>query len=195
MYNEPIKLKPFIRKGLDILFVALNPSIGSSKKGHYFSVRRSFWKQLYESGLTLQELNKDFADDFIFGSTEYNYNNWSYGITDLIPYKAESDSSKIRPTIVDYKRLEFEIRKYKPKIVIIIHNKVLKEFICNYLKIPKHPSNSGKMGKLMHGCNSIFYNIAFPHGSSISDSDKIRLYTKVKDELSQMEFNKIENKK
>lgn len=178
-------LKPFVRKKLDILFVGLNPATVSSRKGHYFSVRQSFWEQLFVSGLITQEVNKDFADELIFGSTDYNYKHYNYGIIDLVNYIAESNSSKIKPTINDCIKLESEIKKYKPKIVVILHNKVLKYFIFRYLNVPFQPSNSGRMGNLMPNCKSVFYNIAFPHGNKISKSDKITRYKQVKKELSQ----------
>lgn len=187
--KEPTNLKPFIRKGLDILFIGLNPATISNKKGHYFSVKQSLWKQLYLSGLTTKEINKDLADTLIFGTTQYNYKHWNYGITDLVIHQAESNSSKVKPTINDYIRLKTDILKYEPKIIIILHSKVLKGFIFKFLNIPPQPSNSGRMGNLILNCKSIFYNIAFPHGNSIPDSDKIQLYKQVKEELSQIKSN------
>ena len=74
-------LKPFIRYDLDILFVGLNPAIVSNHKGHYFSVKQSFWTQLYEAGLITSRVDKDAADEIIFGDTKFNLNNFDYGIT------------------------------------------------------------------------------------------------------------------
>ena len=90
-------LQPFIRKNLGILFVGLNPSIGSSEKVHYFSVKQSLWNQLYQTGLIISSIDKAYADEVVFGSTKINFHGWSYGITDLVTEIAESDSRKIKP--------------------------------------------------------------------------------------------------
>lgn len=102
---EKSNLKPFIREDLDILFVGLNPAKGSSDKRHYFSVNQSFWNQLFESGLITIRVDKNIADEVVFRTSEINYNNWSYGITDLITSIAESNSNLIAVNEVDCIRL------------------------------------------------------------------------------------------
>lgn len=178
---EKATLKPFVRENLDILFVGLNPAVVSNQKGHYFSVKQSLWNQLYRSGLILQEVNKDIADELIFGSTELNVEHLNFGITDLVTDIADSNSGKVKPTIADCKKLEQTIRKYNPRITIILHNKVLKKFIFGYLGVKECPSNSGKMGELLENCETTFYNIAFPHGNAIQDEEKIARYREVKE--------------
>lgn len=177
---ENATLKPFIRYGLDILFVGLNPAIVSNHKGHYFSVRQSLWTQLYEAGLITLKVDKDTADEIIFGDTKFNLNRFNYGIIDLVSNVAESDSSTIRPTPCDCRKLEQIIREYQPRVVIILHNKVRRIFVTRFLKKGKFRSNHGCMGQLLNDCNTIFYSIAFPHGTNIKDEEKIRLYREVK---------------
>ncbi|QQR94880.1 MAG: hypothetical protein IPJ93_14165 [Bacteroidota bacterium] len=90
-------LIPFLRKNLDILFVGLNPAKGSSENGHYLSVNQAFGNQLYESILLTKLVDKSNADELIFGANKYKYQNWNFGITDLITEIAESNSAKIKP--------------------------------------------------------------------------------------------------
>lgn len=171
---------PFIREGLDILFVGLNPANTSSKKGHYFSTKSAFWDQLYMSGLITKSIDKNIADDIIFGSSEINYKNCQYGITDLVNYLAESKSSKVKPTVQDCLNLEQSIVKYKPKKVVLLHHKVIKEFVKKYLH---KPVSRGYLGKLIDNCESVFYNIPFPHGNKIKKEIKIELYKEIKETL------------
>lgn len=180
---ENINLKPFVRENLDILFIGLNPAVVSNQKGHYFSVKQSLWNQLYRSGLILQEVNKENADELIFGDTATNVENLNFGIIDLVTNIANSNSSEVKPTKGDCIKLEQTILKYKPRVAIILHSKVLKKFAFNYLGISKCSSNSGYMGKLLKpkDCDTIFYNIAFPHGNNIADEDKIKKYKEVKE--------------
>lgn len=172
-------LKPFLRNNLDILFVGLNPATGSSKNKHYYSVYQSFWNQLYTSGLITKNIDKSIADNIIFGTNILNYNNWNYGITDLIIEIAESNSTKVKPKLDDLVRLKKTITKYKPKTVVILHNKVLKKFL-KYLGFSAPHSNSGELGKLINNCETNFFNIAFPHNNSISSQEKVKKYLELK---------------
>lgn len=179
---EQSKLIPFLRTDLHILFVGLNPAKGSSDNGHYFSVKQSFWKQLHSSGLIIQCLDKSNADDLVFGSKSYNYNNWNFGITDLVTEYAESDSKKVKPTIKDYQRLENVVRKYKPLTVVLLHGSVLNG-VMKYLHYSVPKSNTGSLGKLIGDIPTTFFNIAFPHGNSISDLHKIEIYNQLKEHI------------
>jgi hypothetical protein len=122
-------LKPFVHDKLDILFIGLNPSIGSNRNEHYFSVNRSFWDQLYASGLITSRVNKSHADEIVFGGTRKNCQGWSYGITDLIADIAESDSSKIKPTQQDGETLYALIRSTTPKVAVLLHGKVREKLL------------------------------------------------------------------
>ena len=174
-------LKPFLRENLDILFVGLNPAKGSDDNGHYFSVNQAFWNQLAQSGLIVSSVNKSIADELVFGDNSINVNNLEYGITDLLNV-AESDSSKVEPTYKDCENLEKDILKYKPKVVVLLHSKVIKCFVKEYLTGKKYTANYGKMGQLLErkGCNTMFYYVAFPHGNNISGEKKVAKYKEIK---------------
>ena len=169
---------PFIRANLDILFVGLNPAETSSEKRHYFSTRPDFWNQLYEAGLIKKPVDMNNADEKVFKSSEINYNGWQYGVTDLVNFLAESNSSQVKPTEEDCKKLLQNIRKYKPKVVILLHSKVIKYFVKKHLK--NKDAQRGYLGKLVDGCNTVFYNVPFPHGNSIPSNEKIELYKEIK---------------
>jgi G:T/U-mismatch repair DNA glycosylase len=176
------RLTPFLRSNLEILFIGLNPAKGSNENGHYFSVKQAFWEQLFKSGLINQNIDKLVADEMIFGSANSNYNNWNFGITDLITEIAESDSKKINPTKDDLIILEKQIRQLKPITAVILHKKVLKKF-TSHLELGPLKSNTGKIGKIIPGCNTTFFNIAFPHGNAITNESKIKKYIELKEFL------------
>ena len=175
-------LIPYLRKDLEILFIGLNPAKGSSENGHYFSVNQAFWNQLFASGLIEKSVDKLIADEIIFRTNKLNFSNWNYGITDLVTEIAESNSQKIKPTISHCKQLAENIRLYKPKTVVLLHSKVTKTFL-NFLNrtIPK--SNSGNIGKILSNSDTTFFNIAFPHGNSISSIEKVQRYLELKEFL------------
>jgi hypothetical protein len=184
---EKSQLSPFVRENLDILFIGLNPAKGSSDNRHYFSVKQSFWDQLYKSGLINSPVDKSNADEIIFGSANNNFHGWSYGITDLVTEIAESDSRKIKPSSANCENLSFLIGKYSPKIAILMHSTVLKNFL-RYMGHHTLPhSNSGLLGKIIPNCPTVFFNIAFPHGSSFPSDDIIEQYKHVKYYLETLE--------
>jgi len=168
-------LIPFVRDNLEILFIGLNPAVGSSRNEHYFSVKQSFWDQLYDSGLITSRVDKSFADEIVFGGTRNNYQKWSYGITDLVTDIAESDSRKIRPTQQDCEILCALIRAATPKVAVLLHGKV-REKLLSFLGHPIPQANSGKLGVLIEDSLTMFYNVAFPHGNNILSEDKIVHY-------------------
>ena len=177
---EKSNLIPFLRENLDILFVGLNPATGSSRNKHYFSVNQAFWNQLFDAGLITRHIDKSIADNLVFGTNNYNYKNWNFGITDLIIETAESNSAKIKPKNSDLVRLENVIKELKPKTVILLHGKVLKNFI-DFLGYVVPESNTGELGKLIKNCETNFFNIAFPHGNTITSKKKIKRYIELKE--------------
>lgn len=179
---EKLKLVPFLRPNLDILFVGLNPAKGSNDNGHYFSVNQAFWNQLYEAELILKPVNKLVADNLIFGNNHLNFDNWQYGIIDLVTTIAESDSTKINPSYKDCICLLSDIEKFKPKTVVILHGKVLSK-LFDFLGSVAPKANTGKLGQLINKSTTEFFNIAFPHGNSINSVDKIMRYKELKKEI------------
>jgi hypothetical protein len=179
---EKSNLIPFVRENLDILFVGLNPATGSSRNRHYFSVKQSLWDQLYDAGLITSRIDKSNADEVVFGSTVMNFQGWSFGITDLITTIAESDSHKISPTREKCEELRNTILNMKPRVAILLHGEVVKRFM-RFLYRPVPRANSGQLGKLISGCPTMFFNIAFPHGNPLTSESKVIQYEKVKQYL------------
>ena len=185
---EQSNLRPFLRNNLDILFVGLNPAKGSSDNRHYFSVNQAFWNQLYDAGLITKKVDKSYADTVIFGSYKHNFNSWSYGITDLIFEIAESNSTLIKPNNDHAERLIETVQEYEPLVIILLHGKVL-DTVLKYLGGQIPSANSGELGELIPACSSNFFNIAFPHGNTITSSDKIKRYKEVKEYLLKLKSN------
>jgi hypothetical protein len=176
---EKSNLVPFVRPNLDILFVGLNPAKGSSDNQHYFSVNQAFWDQLHASGLITKCVDKSNADTIVFGDTSINFQGRSFGITDLVTEIALSDSTQIRPMRKHCENLERLIIDLSPKVAILLHGKVLDEFL-SYLGHEVPPTNVGRLGKLIPNCQTMFFSIAFPHGNAISSDSKVSRYLEVK---------------
>jgi hypothetical protein len=180
--RHAVKLKPFTRRGLDVLFVALNPPEQSNSNGHYFSGDRSaFFKLLQHSGLITKPVDKAFADEKVFGSTEVNYLNASFGVIDLVEDVVETDSGEVPVTADDVKRLLMRIRELKPRFVCVIHSKV-RDALNTYGSLHRQ-LDYGCCGKVLPNCWSEFVLNYFPNGNNIPDADKIRIFRLLRDRL------------
>jgi TDG/mug DNA glycosylase family protein len=108
-----LTLKPlpdFLRPGLDIVFVGINPGVISAKAGHYYAnPNNGFWRCLYLAGLTPVLLTP--AEDrriLTFG----------YGLTDII----KRPSRGVHELRTDEFRsgrgiLETKLLRHRPRIV------------------------------------------------------------------------------
>ena len=136
---------------------------------------------MYESGLITRPVDKIVADDLVFGSSGINANGWEYGITDLVNYLAESDSRKVNPTRENCKELMQTILEYKPKVVVLLHGKIIKHLVNGFLG--KEDVEYGNLGKLIDGLDTVFFNVPFPCGNAITSEAKVELYKQIKETL------------
>lgn len=103
-------LPDYLRKGLDIVFVGINPGVRSALAGHYYAnPRNPFWLLLYKAGLTPRQLRPD--EDHLLPT-------FGYGITDIVkrPSRGVADL-----TAADFRQgrqiLEKKLLSYQPSIV------------------------------------------------------------------------------
>lgn len=170
----------FLRDNLDVLFIALNPPGQSNNNGHYFSGKQStFFNQLYLSGLITEDLDKTIADDLVFGGTRYNYKNKHFGVIDLIPRLEETNSSKVKAKSEDALLMIERIREFKPKIVCIIHSKVMKQF----KKVNGIELKIGYNGRVLEDLDTEFYCNYFPNGNNKTTDEKVRNYFELRNRL------------
>jgi TDG/mug DNA glycosylase family protein len=72
-------LKDYIRSGLDIVSIGLNPSLPSVRAGFYFAnPRNRFWRALNASGLVTEPLEPGMA------SMERLFREYAIGFTDVV---------------------------------------------------------------------------------------------------------------
>ena len=95
-------LPDYIRPGLDILSVGLNPSLPSVRDGFYFAnPRNRFWKALNASGLVPVQLEPGIA------ATDILYREYGIGFTDVVK----------RPTAGGADLRAADYREWAPKLV------------------------------------------------------------------------------
>jgi len=118
-------LPDYLRTGLDIVSVGLNPSLPSVRDGFYFAnPRNRFWRALNSSGLVNEPLEPGIAAMTIL------YRKYAMGFTDVVK-RPTAGGGELRAA--DYRkwapRLQQKLMRYQPAIVWF-HGK---QAIRNYL--------------------------------------------------------------
>ena len=116
-------LPDYLKEGLDIVLVGLNPSLYSVEVGHYFATPRNrFWRAINRSGLLAEPLD---------ANTDYKTPEQGIGMTDIVkrPTRGASDLRA-----ADYREwapvLKEKLERFQP-LVVCFHGAVAYR---NYLR-------------------------------------------------------------
>jgi hypothetical protein len=178
-----INLRPFLRPGLDVLFIALNPPSQSNSNGHYFSRNGSrFFKLLALSGLITREIPNPCADETVFLTTEINCFGSSFGVIDLVDDQVETDSRRVRVTPRHVTCLLDRVRELDPRFACVIHSKV-RDGLNRHGRL-RSRLDYGECGAVVPDCKTEFFLNYFPNGNSIADELKIHIFQFLRGRLS-----------
>ena len=106
-------LPDYLRPGLDIVFVGLNPGLYSAQVGHYFAHKQNrFWPALSASGL---------VPDILGPQDDARLPDWGLGLTDIVKRPTHGIHEL---TKTEFRRgakvLEEKITYYSPRIVCFV---------------------------------------------------------------------------
>jgi len=102
-------LPDYLREGLDIVLIGLNPSAYSARVGHYFAnPRNRFWAALNRSGLVGRELSPEQDASLL---------DYGIGCTDVVKRPTPQASGL---SAADFRQgvpvLQVKLAKYRPRI-------------------------------------------------------------------------------
>jgi G:T/U-mismatch repair DNA glycosylase len=177
-----VLLQPFLRPGLDVLFLALNPPVQSNTNGHYFSGDQSrFYDLLFKSGLIVRAVPKSRADEIVFGGTSINYNRSTFGVIDLIGDLVQTHSAKVRVSREHVQQAVANIQRVGPRFVCVIHSKV-RDALNRYAGLTRE-LDYGVCGAILPGCDTRFVLNYFPNGNAVPDEPKLAIFSSLRDAL------------
>jgi len=106
-------LPDYLREGLDIIFVGLNPGLYSAQVGHYFAYKHNrFWPALSASGLVPQPVGPEDDARLL---------DWGIGLTDIVK-RPTHGIHEVTPA--EFRRgakvLQEKMMRYNPHIVCFI---------------------------------------------------------------------------
>ena len=141
-------LPDYLKNGLDIVLVGLNPSLRSVEVGHYFATPRNrFWRAINRSGLLSEPLDAD---------TDYKMLEHGIGLTDIVkrPTRGAFDLRA-----ADYREwtpvLRKKLERYEP-LIVCFHGAVAYR---NYLRYAeRNATTSVELGlqRLAIGRSQVF---------------------------------------
>jgi mismatch-specific thymine-DNA glycosylase len=149
----PLELPDYLRPGLKVVFVGINPGERSARLGHYYAGRgNQFWPLLFESGLLPQRLT--FRAD-------HRVLEFGIGLTDVVKRWSKSANQLRAP---EFRRgvphLLNKLRRMPPRVVAFNGKMAFEKFhgrpirlgwqgeLLEGAKIFVLPSTSGRNGSL-----------------------------------------------
>lgn len=106
-------LPDYLRTGLDLVFVGLNPGLYSAQVGHYFAFKPNrFWTALAASGLVPEPVGPEDDARLL---------NWGIGLTDIVKRPTRGIHELARREFVHgAKGLQEKIACYQPHVVCFV---------------------------------------------------------------------------
>ena len=106
-------LPDYLREGLDLVFIGLNPGLYSAQVGHYFAYKYNrFWPALSASGLVPESVGPEDDARLL---------EWGIGLTDVVK-RPTRGIHQLTPA--EFRRgakaLQEKIAHYKPRIVCFV---------------------------------------------------------------------------
>jgi len=116
------RLPDYLRRGLDLVFVGINPGMRSAASGHHYAgPGNHFWPLLHESGLVREPLT--YLEDA-------RVLEWNIGLTNMVarPSRSLADLSpgELRAGAVTLRR---KLRRYAPRVVCFNGKRIYEVFV------------------------------------------------------------------
>ena len=120
--RQPRRTLPdYLRPGLDLVVVGINPGRYSAERGHHYAgPGNHFWPLLHESGLVPERLT--YEDD-------QRLPNFGIGLTNLVdrPSRGSADLSRAE-LLAGAEPLRAKLRRYRPRVVCFNGKTVFQAF-------------------------------------------------------------------
>ena len=137
-------LPDYLKEGLDIIFVGINPGLAAAYAGKYYAgPGNHFWKCLYLSGIVEQEMTS--KDDF-------RLLDYGIGFTNMVARTTRGSNDLSKAELIEGgKLLKAKIEVYKPKVVVF-NGKISYEMFSGKKKF-----HFGKQEEAIEGTNTLIW--------------------------------------
>jgi mismatch-specific thymine-DNA glycosylase len=129
-------LPDYLRPGLDLVFVGINPGIKSAGTGHHYAgPGNHFWPLLFESGIVTEPLT--YCHDA-------RVLEWKIGLTNIVdrPSRSASDLSSAE-LVAGGKVLRAKLARYHPRVVCFNGKRIYEVFSGRPCSLGLQPESRG----------------------------------------------------
>lgn len=124
MNSEPKPLPDYLRKGLKLVFVGLNPGLHSAQKGHYYAKPTNhFWRLLHDAEIVPQRLRSE--EDARLMS------EFDIGLTDLIQHPGDAKELNGEDFTQGLKLLKEKLDENRPRVIAFNGKRAYETFAQN----------------------------------------------------------------
>ena len=162
-----MKLSDYLRPGLDLVFVGINPGTRSWQAGrHYAGPGNHFWPLLYESGLVSEPITWR-EDERVL--------EWNIGLTNMVARTTPSLSDLgVDELRAGARALERKLRRVRPRVVCFNGKRI-------YEVYAGRPCEFGVQPETVAGAAVYVMPSTSPRGATYQRADKLRHFVALKD--------------
>jgi TDG/mug DNA glycosylase family protein len=155
-------LPDYLRPGLDVVFVGINPGLRSAAAGHHYAgPGNHFWPLLHESGLVSEPLS--WRDDA-------RVLEWNIGLTNMVgratPGVADLTAEELRAGATALKR---KLLRHRPRVVCFNGKRIADVYFGR-------PVTLGLQAEHIAGAAVCVMPSTSPRGASYQRADKLRFF-------------------
>jgi TDG/mug DNA glycosylase family protein len=122
----------YLKRGLDIVFVGINPGLASAAAGHHYAgPTNQFWPLLYEAG---------FVPDRFTYHDDHRINEYGIGLTNLVARESRGiDDLSLAEMRAGAEILREKLRRYHPRVVGFNGKAIAQVFLGHAIKLGLQP--------------------------------------------------------
>lgn len=138
---QPITLPDYLRSGLDLVFVGINPGLYSAARGHYFARKTSrFWPAFSASKLSAK-MRRGLDVAVLTPEHDSLLTRFGIGITDVVK-RPSANAGELDPAEFAFwaPKLLRKIRRYVPKVACFHGLTAFRPFLKLALKSDRVPT-------------------------------------------------------
>ena len=158
-------LPDYLRPGLDVVFVGINPGLASAAAGHHYAGRTNhFWPLLHEAG---------FVPVPVTHEDDRRMPAYGIGLTNLVdrPSRGLDDLSRSE-LLAGAERLRAKLRRYRPRAVCFNGKAIAEAFLGGRCALGRQPDWEGLLVYVMPSTSA--------RGASYQRADKLRCFRELR---------------
>jgi TDG/mug DNA glycosylase family protein len=159
-------LPDYLRSGLDVVFVGINPRRWSAERGHHYAgPGNHFWPLLYKAG---------FVDRPVTYEDDARMPEHGIGLTNVVDRTTRAASELTREELrAGAEALRRRLRRYRPRIVAF-NGKLIYEAFAG------HGCDFGVQPERAEGAVAFVMPSTSPRGATYQLADKLRFFRELK---------------